>query len=823
MLHHVGNLNYDPNEKLLDAINKQRGGPRKWGKIAEIFPDRTRKATEVHGMKLLMKVYGTTTTDVLDDSNLTLLCPKPSRKWTHDENEMIHHVLQTMDIANGDCWEKHIDQFRDRTVPELQLRAKYLMEKADAGIPIREDNDDDFIGYGMAMEKAPVFVAWSKEEDDMLEKLTINLPEGSGRWEAVVKMFPGRTRRAVISHARRLWAKKNGGGISLNLSGDDLEVPVGVDESPERIVVELPPQQLQQLQQQQQVELSPVAPPAASTKKRATKKLRSLQYNEVNAAPLSAVPMEPVPSSDSEEDKDVYKVKTLWSFLEEETLLQLMQEYPNRQYDWVEIGKHFPGRTRRAVECHGIKLLRDINRFNRHFAEFRTGGRRPKIMWTQDEEETLLAAMEQHQGKGRWYEIAKLFPGRSKQAIECHGVTLAKQIRMKSEKYQIPLPPMMLEVVGPPPPMQHLPPMMVNAPGMQMQPPNALDSNSLSGILSNNNPGTISMEMPHAMSVGVVPAHAAASHLVDVMHGGGILDGDMTGESLEHFENVLLEAAASSIRAIPTSRSKQWSLEEDEALKSAVQAVQGHHWSKIALMIPGKTAQQCLGRWRTLNPSISHEPWTEEEDELLKSLVQRYTVDDKVRWAKVAQHLPGRRDTQCRARWCYNVNPELNLSAWSDDELKTFLLLKHELGNRWTEMEKRLPGRSVNALLSRWHCVKRRLEYFVCLKLGTSKDQLLKDVENYDFEKFFPTIEFTEDDAAEMVRVMKAGSFVGYKIAKSRASGAESIALSSLPPIRPSMSVEDQRRLVRAAASAASLNDGADDDSSVSELPTESA
>lgn len=258
-------------------------------------------------MKLLMKVYGTTTTDVLDDSNLTLLCPKPSRKWTNDENEMIHHVLQTMDIANGDCWEKHIDQFRDRTVPELQLRAKYLVEKADAGIQIREDNDDDFIGYGMAMEKAPVFVPWSKEEDDMLEKLTINLPEGSGRWEAVVKMFPGRTRRAVISHARRLWAKKNGGGMSLNLSGEDLDVPVGVDEPPEHIV-ELPPPQT--------IELPPAAPPASSTKKRATKKLRSLQYNEVNAAPMSAVPMEAVPSSDSEEDKDVYKVKTLWSFLE---------------------------------------------------------------------------------------------------------------------------------------------------------------------------------------------------------------------------------------------------------------------------------------------------------------------------------------------------------------------------------------------------------------------------------------------------------------------------------------------------------------------------
>lgn len=57
-----------------------------------------------------------------------------------------------------------------------------------------------------------------------------------------------------------------------------------------------------------------------------------------------------------------------------------------------------------------------------------------------------------------------------------------------------------------------------------------------------------------------------------------------------------------------------------------------------------------------------------------------------------------------------------------------------------------------------------------------------------------------------MVRVMKAGSFVGYKIAKSRESGADKIGLATLPKIRPSMSAEDQKRLMRAAAATAIMD-----------------
>lgn len=294
----------------MDAINQQRGGPRKWGKIAELFPGRTRKATEVHGMKLLMKVYGTTTTDVLDTIDVSLLIGKPSRKWTNEENELIHQILQNMDVVNGDCWEKHVDEFRDRTVPELQLRAKYLVEKMEMGIRVKDDNDEDFIGYGVSSDKTPVFVPWSKEEDEMLEKLTANLPEGSGRWEAVVKMFPDRTRRAVISHARRLWMKKNGDSSMAGFN-DELDTSMLVDDT---VVIATITEPLRSA--------SAVVSSSSATKKRLSQKARNVQYNPTSRAGVFEVDSglaELAGDSDSEDDKDLYKVKTLWSFLEVRT------------------------------------------------------------------------------------------------------------------------------------------------------------------------------------------------------------------------------------------------------------------------------------------------------------------------------------------------------------------------------------------------------------------------------------------------------------------------------------------------------------------------
>lgn len=314
--------------------------------------------------------------------------------------------------------------------------------------------------------------------------------------------------------------------------------------------------------------------------------------------------------------------------------------------------------------------------------------------------------MKQFQGKKRWEEIAKLFPHRSPQAIECHGITLARHIRLKSQKYNL-------------------------------QPSFSASAN-------------VSALEQSEMAMELSAIDDSDSENDELTHQNAQLDSSMNASFLSHNNQNHTGATAAlvaapldetidlfrKVKSIKKSRSKTWSAAEDEALKNAMLQINGNHWSKVAQLIPGKTPQQCLGRWRTLNPNITHTPWTEEEDEILRNAVQRYSGEGKVRWSKVALLLPGRRDTQCRSRWCYSLNPELNLSPWTDEEMKAFVLAKHELGNRWAEIEKRIPGRSVNNLLSRWHSTKRRLEGFLLLKMGTTKEQLTRDLEGYDFGMF---------------------------------------------------------------------------------------
>lgn len=57
-------------------------------------------------------------------------------------------------------------------------------------------------------------------------------------------------------------------------------------------------------------------------------------------------------------------------------------------------------------------------------------------------------------------------------------------------------------------------------------------------------------------------------------------------------------------------------------------------------------------------------PWTNEEDELLKSLVERYGTKH---WSLIAQFLP-RTGKQCRERWCNYLNPAIKRTAWTTEE-----------------------------------------------------------------------------------------------------------------------------------------------------------
>lgn len=119
----------------------------------------------------------------------------------------------------------------------------------------------------------------------------------------------------------------------------------------------------------------------------------------------------------------------------------------------------------------------------------------------------------------------------------------------------------------------------------------------------------------------------------------------------------------------PDIKKDKWSAAEDARLIQLVE-VHGGAWAEIARQyvwgslqrmlqylqthtlithsMPGRTDQQCMGRWkRHLDPGISRAPWTPEEDALLRKMVGEHGHA----WSTISNALEGRIAQQCRSRW----------------------------------------------------------------------------------------------------------------------------------------------------------------------------
>ena len=102
--------------------------------------------------------------------------------------------------------------------------------------------------------------------------------------------------------------------------------------------------------------------------------------------------------------------------------------------------------------------------------------------------------------------------------------------------------------------------------------------------------------------------------------------------------------------SIGRKKSQPWTFYEDQRLLAAIHKYGLSDWSSVSAFVGNNRSQaQCSQRWiRGINPNLSKNSWSQEEDDRLLKLIALHGTKS---WTHIASHFGNRCDVQCRYRY----------------------------------------------------------------------------------------------------------------------------------------------------------------------------